>query len=74
MIETYQDQILRQIRKYSKGTPWNPQTTNDRLACKYYSERLSGVACASWEVFKESWAGQLWIKRNVPTVVCDQRK
>ena len=63
MTETYQDQILRLIRKHGKTTPWNPQTKDNYLACIYYTECLSSVACASWDVFKNSWAGQLWIKK-----------
>ena len=54
---TYNEQLQLQIRKATKQKNF--------LAVLYYSERLGTTsACASWETFKGSAAGQEWIKKH----------
>lgn len=52
-METYKEQIDRAIRKAKKE--------GNAAAFLYYSERRLGTACSSFERFKGSWAGRLWM-------------
>ncbi len=53
---SYHDQILREMRKAAKR--------KDEAAMRYYSEAVAWVACVSFERFRNSWAGQNWMKRR----------
>jgi len=53
---TMGEQLTKEWRKTFK--------TGDKLARLYYETRTNCCACASWDTFKNSWAGQEWIKRN----------
>jgi hypothetical protein len=53
---TYREILERLIAKAFRAKEY--------LAAIYYSERLSGVACASWEKFKGSWAGERWVAQH----------
>jgi len=59
---TYQEQIQRAFRKAAKGTKFG--LPGDEAAMQYYAEASCGVACVSFETFKGSWAGELWLKRH----------
>lgn len=56
MKQSYSDQIYALWRKAVKD--------KDELKAKYYSERMDGCACVSYETFIRSWAGEQWIKKQ----------
>lgn len=55
---SYPEQLQLAIRKARKL----PVGEREQ-AIEYYSQQFAGSACVSWEQFKNSWAGQLWIKK-----------
>ena len=54
MKQSYSNQIYALWRKAVKN--------KDELKAKYYSERMNGCACASYETFIRSWTGEQWFK------------
>lgn len=52
---SYEDKIKREYNKAMKR--------RDKAAALYYSQQFANSACVSWERFKESWAGQEWLKK-----------
>jgi hypothetical protein len=53
---SYPDQITRLFRQAAKK--------GDTLRARYYDERVNGVACASYDTFIASWAGQQWLQQQ----------
>lgn len=63
---SYDEQIISQIRKYRK--------LGNGAAVLYYEQRLgTSNACASWETFKGSWAGENWLKDNLILINATQK-
>lgn len=67
---SYEEQLERKIKKHQHlatrfaEVGLDDDARDNRLAVLYYSERLGGVACASWETFKRSWAGKQWVAQK----------
>lgn len=53
---SYQDQIKRKIRK--------ARNDKNAPAMVYYRQALDWSACAGFETFSTSWAGQQWLEKN----------
>jgi hypothetical protein len=58
--ESYHDEIRRHWRAAAKA--------KDAEAMAYYGQAFGLSACASFEVFKGSWAYESWVKRNVESI------
>lgn len=56
---TYREKIQERIIEFSK--------VGNKDAVAYYQECLASTsACASWETFKNSWAGKQWLAKRYP--------
>ena len=60
-MQSYGDQIKAALRRAIKFARLK---RHDALAVLYYQSKGGTSACASWETFKGSWAGQQWIAQQ----------